>query len=167
MTTSKRDHLLREIESQWPTHIRRGLGELIRDHPKEQFYVAAFWQFYCDYTVIHPPAFGANAESAARQGARWIPSEWKWDVLNTVIDGIMPLYLQLSDELKEAPEAEWDQVIAAHYELIPRVARSVTIAIQDRAGPFRDLSLPKGFFRLCLGLRGGREDEQPVGAGER
>jgi hypothetical protein len=57
------EHFLQEIESQWPAHIRHGLAELIRRNPDEQFYAAAFWLFYCDYTVIAPPTFGANTES--------------------------------------------------------------------------------------------------------
>jgi hypothetical protein len=142
----KREDLLREIESQWPSHIRRGLGELVRDHPSEQIYVAAFWQFYCDYTVIHPPAFGANAESAADDGTRWQPAEWKWDVLRSVIDGIMPVYLELSEALNGATEGEWEEVIAAHYQLVPRVARVVTKAARERSGVFGDLELPKDFF---------------------
>jgi hypothetical protein len=145
---SKHDKLLAQIESEWPTHIARGLGELVRNNLRETIYAAAFWQFYCDYTIISPPAFGANAESDVADGSdRWLAvADWKWDVLKSVIDGMTPLYLRLSDALSGAPDAEWDAVIDAHYELIPRVARSVTRSAQARTGSFADIALPGNFL---------------------
>jgi hypothetical protein len=150
----KREQLLQEIESQWPTHVRRGIEELARRHPTERIYAAAFWQFYCDHTVISPPAFGANAESAlaGERGRRyrWSPNHWRWDLLSTVVDGMMPLYNQLSDVLDGAPDAAWEAVVAAHDESIARVARSVTRAVRTRSGLFRDVALPESFVAFAV-----------------
>lgn len=155
----KQQQLLREIELQWPAHIRRALAELIRRHPGEQFYAAAFWIFYCDYTKISPPTFGMNAESMLEDEAvdetsnRWQPAEWYWDVLQPVNDGMEPFYQQLSEAMAGASEAEWQAVIAANEELIGRVARLVTTAVRSRSGEFSDLALPDDFLVFAVDVR--------------
>jgi hypothetical protein len=151
--------LLQEIESEWPAHIRHGLTELIRRNPHEQFYAAAFWIFYCDYTKITPPTFGVNAESMLEDEAvdetsnRWQPAEWYWDVLQSVSDGMAPFYQRLSEAMAGASDAEWQAVIAANEELIGRVARLVTKAVRSRSGDFRDLALPDNFVVFAVDVR--------------
>lgn len=155
----KYQHLLQEIESQWPVHIRHGLAELVRLHPREVFYGGAFWILYCDYTIISAPTFGVNAESALEGEApgepscRWLPAEWRWDVLKTVCDGMEPLYQRLSAALAGASDAEWEAVMAANEELIGRVSRSVTRAARSHSGEFRDLTLPDTFLVFAADVR--------------
>ena len=154
-TIDKYRRLLEEIESQWPTHIRRGFTELIRSHPNEVFYAAAFWMFYCDYTVIAAPTFGVNAESKVTDSPddRWAPAEWGWDVVQSVQDGMEPFYEQLSSALAGAPDAEWEAVMAANEKLIGRVAQLVTEWVKNRSGEFADFPLPKDFLVFAGDVR--------------
>lgn len=151
-------NLLQEIESEWPTCIHRGLAELVGFHPDERFYAAAFWLFYCDYTVVAPPTFGANAESVLESQAagepsnRWQPGEWRWDVIQTVYDEMEPLYQRLSETLVGASEAEWQAVITEHEELIGRVARRVTAAVRTRSAEFCELALPHNFLVFAVNV---------------
>ena len=157
---SEQDRLLADIESQWPRQLRRGLSELIKRHPDEQFYAGAFWLFYCDHTVIHPPTFGVNAESmlegevaGAEQSWRYQPAEWHWSVLKSVGDAMMPLYLRLSEAMRGESEAAWRAVIDANEQLIGRVAQQVTTAIRHRTGEFQRLALPETFVVFAVDVR--------------
>lgn len=146
--------LLKEIELQWPVHIHRGLSELVRQHPDEVFYAGAFWILYCDYTIISAPTFGVNAESTVKdESDRWAPAEWRWDVLQAVLDGMEPYYKRLSASLAGASDADWEAVMAANEQLIGRVSRLVTQAGRSRSGEFADMALPENFLVFAADVR--------------
>jgi hypothetical protein len=153
--------LLHQIELQWPVQIRGAIGDLIHRNPGEQFYAAAFWMFYCDHIVIHPPTFGMNAESVLEEedpdqaSNRWNPAEWRWNVVDAVHTGMLPIYLQLSRSMHGQLNAAWQALISAHENLIGRVTRSVTQAIRNRTGDFRDLILPEKFLIFAVDVREG------------
>jgi hypothetical protein len=156
---SKYQQILREIEHQWPIHIHRGLAELRQAHPSEVLYAASFWMLYCDYTNIAAPTFGVNAESnlvnevPGGHSNRWLPPEWRWDVLDSVCSAMEPHYTHLSKLLASASNDDWDAVIASNEHLIARVCRLVTHAARTRSGAFGDLELPKDFLLFAADVR--------------
>ena len=150
------------------------IAQIVRAHPDEQIYAAAFHLFYSDYSQILTPALAANAESAVtlhteKSGTswstRWVPPDWKWDVLDAASDAMKPLYSKLTEEMHGASHLEWDTVLDAHDDLMASIARAITSLARNRKGEFRDLTLANNFVVAILeGQRGPSEYNRLVRA---
>jgi len=150
---------LDDIKTRWLQEAPRAIADVIRAHPREEIYAAAFHLFYADYTVIHAPSLAANAESAVAlhsnnsgitYSTRWMPPEWRWDVLESASEALNPLYGKQSQALQGAADDEWESVIDAHDDMIADVARTITAAARARQGDFRDMVVSTNFVVAIL-----------------
>jgi len=150
---------LREIEVAWFSAAESAIAEIAREQHDEQIYAAAFHLFYADDSKVLPPALAANTESAVvthqeedgySWSTRWAPPEWRWDVLDGASNEMRPLYAELSSELNDATNTEWEEVLEQHDAVISRVARALTKAARDRVGRFNDQAFPDWFVVAVL-----------------
>ncbi|WP_433476773.1 DUF4303 domain-containing protein [Spirillospora sp. CA-142024] len=159
------------FEKAWHDSGCRTLTALAEAHPGERLYAAAFHLFYMDGTEILSPALAANTEAAVnevrprgedyRDSTRFIPPEWRWDVLDAASDAMSPWYHRLTEEYfaPAATEAETDAAMdtleAAHDAAMARVCKAMTMTA--RQGGIHD-SLSPGFVVVIL--EGQRGDEE-------
>jgi Domain of unknown function (DUF4303) len=156
----------RAFETAWHDSGCRVLTDLAAAYPGERLYAAAFHLFYMDGTQILPPALAANTEAAVHEdygySTRFVPSEWRWDVLNAQIDAMSPWYHRLTEEYlaSAATEAEKDAALnaleAVHDTSMANVCKALTA--KARRGGIHG-SLPPGFVVVILeGQRGENEE---------
>ncbi len=159
---------LDEIEQGWLSAGPRAIGAVIRAHPTESFYAAAFHLFYSDYSQILAPALAINAESFvtscdvkdSASTTQWAPPDWRWPVLDDACDAMKPLYARLTDAMTDASKSDWDELVDVHDEMMARVCRKLTAQAQESTGDFQDLNLPDDF--LVAVLEGQRDLEHYV-----
>jgi len=114
--------------------------------------------FYCDFGQILTPALGMNSESFVRShedegeswSTRWVPAEWHWPVLDQACDAMKLTYAWISELMKGASRAEWHNLIAAHDQVIARVARKLTLQIEGGRGDFADITVAKAFVVAAI-----------------
>lgn len=139
---------LREIEENWLSVVSSAVERMLTDHPEERFYAAGFWCFYCDYSVLLPPAFAMNSTSQLRDqddpdAVRWHPPEWKFDVVDGTSEAMIDCYQTLhGDHSREV----WDKLIADHDLMISNVCLALTSRAFQRSGVFDNPSLHKNFL---------------------
>jgi len=145
------------IETGWMQEAGRALAALVRAHPQERIYAAAFHIFCADDLQILPPALAANAESAVilnKNGftwsTRWAPPGWRWDVLETASDAMRPLYAELSQRFYSASVTAWEKALTLHDDTMARVARKLTAAVRNRHGEFQEVDAPRDFVVAIL-----------------
>ncbi len=149
---------LDQMETAWLRESPRAIADVVRSSSAEVFYGAAFWLFYCDYSQILTPALGLNSESFVTfhedQGEgwsdRWVPAEWHWPVLDQACDAMKPEYARISESMEGASLAEWQELIAAHDQMIARVARSLTSQCEGGRGDFANITLAKYFVVAAI-----------------
>ncbi|MFC4070497.1 hypothetical protein [Actinoplanes subglobosus] len=136
------------FEEAWHDNGCRVLAGLAAGHPGESLYAAAFHLFYDDGTTILPPALAANTETAVhdRDGysTRFVPPEWRWDVLDAASEVMRPWYERMSGESG-----------AAHDAAMARVCRAMTTTA--RQGRIHS-SLPADFVVVILDGQRGYEE---------
>jgi hypothetical protein len=149
------------FETAWHDTACRILSDVAAANPGEILYAAAFHLFYADGAQILAPALAANVESAvhANDGypTRFVPPEWRWDVLDAASKAMAPWYEHLSAGYAAAGSVEGASaaIEEAHDAAIARVCRAVTATA--RGGGVHD-SLPPGFVVVILdGARGDEE----------
>jgi len=114
---------------------------------QNEVYAGAFWLFYCDFTVIHPPCFALNtSENLLQQPEKWLPPEWEFDVVDTFTDLLMPLYLQLSNMLKGKSEDIWEEVEAKNYDMYCSVSKKLTRSIRRNKNNFSKWNADEDFI---------------------
>lgn len=131
------------IESAWEHAILAAIHSVAAAHPAEVLYAGAFWMLYGDYTSILPPAFGLNAESAGA-GTRWHPADWLWPVVDEVASAVAEHYMPLAN--LAIPADSFDAVWQRHIDLLSRVSRKVTAAVQAREVGLPSSALAANFF---------------------
>lgn len=142
------ENLISAIESQWEEVAAKTIAQIMAAFPDDQFYAAGFWLFYCDYTVIHPPCFGANTEASLAESGedakyhRWTPPNWRFDTIGGLSDKMMPLYEPLCEEHEDDV---WQKIMEDHKQSIARVCRRVTQQARSGAGPFAEVAVPANF----------------------
>ncbi|WP_433330698.1 hypothetical protein [Spirillospora sp. CA-294931] len=109
------------------------MAELAAAHPGERIYAAAFHLFYVDDIQILPPALAVNSEAAVHESygcsTRFVPPEWRWDVLDGVTEVMAPWYPRLSEEyLADASDkdAAMAALESAHDSAMARVCIAMT-----------------------------------------
>jgi hypothetical protein len=129
---------LEEIESEWLVTILDTVWELAKTHASERFYAGSFWLCYVDYTMFGVPCFSMNTEAHAAAhggntsaGIRWSPPNWEFDVIDTAVERMRPLYQMLSQELAGKEDAAWDTTIDEHFRALARVCREATEAVHQ------------------------------------
>jgi hypothetical protein len=138
----------------------------VREFPDEEFYAAAFWLCYVDYTMFGPPAIAMNTESplAAHRGDkpadwyRWWPPEWQFDVLMKPVEAMTPLYRPLPDSPPEGGESIWNPAIEEHLQALARLSRRLTQAARGHSAPFDGIPLPPGLVTGIFDTREGEEE---------
>ena len=145
------------FEDEWRSEATRALAALTSANPGERFYAAAFHLFYSDESQILSPALAANVESAVRVedwgSTRFVPPEWRWDVLDAASAAMASRYEILTKELVASPDP--DGILLDHDQAMARVCRSLTASA--RRGAIHP-SLPLDFVLAVIeGQRG--EDE--------
>ncbi len=157
---------LEEIREAWLSVSSRALRHVIRSHPSESFYAAAFHLFYADCQQILPPALAINAESfvtihedhGSTWTTRWAPPEWNWDVLDEVSDELKPIYTRLTIAMSDATDEDWDCLIRAHDEVMAQVSLILTERMHMVANKLNELQLPDHF--VVAVLEGQREPNE-------
>ena len=155
--------LLKEIETRWQTVASESIVRIVSAQSDKEFYAAAFWLFYVDYTVIHPPCFAMNHEAHVAgnpygEEIRWSPPNWQFDVIDGSTDVMMPIYTSLSDELAGADDNVWDAIIEEHKQCMARVSLRITSDVLNRIPPFHGLNLPPTFICGIFDEREGEEE---------
>ena len=126
-------------------------------------YAGAFWGFYCDYDVIHPPCFALNtidridSSTIAGTKVKWIPPEWKLDVIDNVTDSLMPSYEKLSDLLRDQDDEVWEDVIEKNYLLYCEICKKLTDRARSNEGNFSRWNKTDDFLILILEEKDGDE----------
>jgi hypothetical protein len=153
------------FETAWHDTGCRILTDLAAAFPDERLYAAAFHLFYLDGDEILPPALAANTEAAVRDdggySTRFVPPEWRWDVLDAASDAMSPWYRRLTEEYLAPATTEAERYAAmealetAHDTAMAGVCRAMT-ATARRGGIHS--SLPREFVVVILeGQRGDDE----------
>src|SRR4051794_26393525 len=130
------------FETAWHDSGCRVLTALAEAHPDERLYAAAFHLFYMDGAQILPPALAANTEAAVNEvrprgqdygySTRFIPPEWRWDVLDAASDAMSPWYDRLTEEYlapagtEAENDAAMDALEAAHDTAMANVCKAMT-----------------------------------------
>ncbi|MFI0452398.1 DUF4303 domain-containing protein [Actinomadura sp. 6N118] len=153
------------FETAWHDSGCRILSDLAAAYPGERLYAAAFHLFYSDDVQILPPALAANTEAAVHKNhgdsTRFVPPEWRWDVLDAASDAMSPWYHRLVEEYlaPATTEAEQDAAMntleSAHDSAMAGVCKAMTTTA--RRGGIHG-SLPPGFIVVIL--EGQRGDEE-------
>jgi len=153
------------FETAWHDSGCRILTDLAAAFPDERLYAAAFHLFYMDGEEILSPALAANTEAAVRDdygySTRFVPPEWRWDVLDAASDAMSPWYHRLTEEYlaPATTEAEKDAVMdaleTAHDTAMASVCKAMTTTA--RRGGIHS-SLPREFVVVIL--EGQRGDEE-------
>ena len=151
------------IESAWHDATASAIVSQVMNFPDEEFYAAAFWLCYVDYTLFGTPCFAMNTESHSAvsaaegsEGMRWSPPNWRYDVIDHATQAMTPHYSTLSASLAGQSESVWDDTIEEHWRLLARVCRRLTHEARHREGYFCDIALPPGFV---VGIFEEREGE--------
>lgn len=154
------------FEMAWHDSGCRILSGLAAAYPGEQLYAAAFHLFYMDGTQILSPALAANTEAAVHRdrgySTRFVPPEWRWDVLDAESDAMSRWYRRLSEEYLTPAATEAEQVAAmnalevAHDTAMASVCKAMTTTA--RRGGIHG-SLPPGFVVVILEGQRGEEEE--------
>ena len=89
--------------------IERAIVDSLRrtQAPDEKVYACSFFGFYWDSVNINEPFFTYNldsSESSRDPKLRWHPGDWTYDAHDTLGQSIRPLYLSLSQALKNEPD---------------------------------------------------------------
>jgi hypothetical protein len=145
------------FEDEWRNEAARALAALTSANPGERLYAAAFHLFYSDGSQILSPALAANVESAVRMedwgSTRFVPPEWRWDVIDAASAAMASRYEMLTKELVASPDP--NAFLLEHDRAMARVCRSLTASA--RRGAIHP-SLPPDFVVAVIeGQRG--EDE--------
>ncbi|WP_395109755.1 DUF4303 domain-containing protein [Actinomadura sp. SCN-SB] len=153
------------FEAAWHDNGCHALADLARAHPGERLYAAAFHLFYLDGTQILAPALAANTEEAVHQNygdsTRFVPPEWRWDVLDAASSAMQPWYRSLTEEFlaPAGDDAERDAAMAAlevaHDGAIARVCKAMTATA--RRGGIHDSLAPHFVVIILEGQRGDEE----------
>ncbi|WP_169813463.1 DUF4303 domain-containing protein [Nocardia vaccinii] len=152
------------FEAAWCDSGCHSLADLAAAHPGERLYAAAFHLFYSDGSQILPPALAANTEAAVHQNngysTRFVPPEWRWDVLDAAVDPMRLWYQRLSEEFltvstDAARYAAGEALEAAHDRAMTRVCKAMTATA--RRGGIHD-SLPANFVVVMLEGQRGEEE---------
>ncbi|MEO5714520.1 MAG: DUF4303 domain-containing protein [Luteolibacter sp.] len=143
---------MKHIESAWYEAAAAAIVSQATACPNEEYYAAAFWLCYVDYTLFGTPCFAMGTEShyaasvaESGESVRWSPPNWQYDVIDQATDAMIPHYQALSDSLAGRPDTVWDEAIEEHWRLLARVCRRLTHEARHREGYFSDLVLPSGF----------------------
>ena len=154
---------MQHIESAWHDAAASAIVSQAMSSPNEEFYAAAFWLCYVDYTLFGTPCFAMNTESHCAvsvaewgEGVRWSPPNWQYDVIDQAVQTMIPCYQSLSDSLAGQSEAVWDEAIEEHWRLLARVCIRLTHEARHREGYFSDVVLPASFV---VGILEEREGE--------
>ncbi|MEV6159805.1 DUF4303 domain-containing protein [Nonomuraea sp. NPDC052129] len=153
------------FEKAWHDSGCRILSDLAAACPGERLYGAAFHLFYMDGAKILPPALAANTEAAVHEdygySTRFVPPEWRWDVLDATSDAMSPWYQRLTEEYlapattEPERDAAMDALEAAHDSAMANACKAMTTTA--RRGGING-SLPPGFVVVIL--EGQRGDEE-------
>jgi hypothetical protein len=156
------ESFLKNIASQWFDVASAAIVRTVESNPNEQFYVAGFWLFYVDYTVIRAPCFAMNFESHVANSEygeeiRWSPPNWHFDVVEGSTDAMSSMYDVLTEDLAGKDDSIWDAIIEEHKQAMARVSHRLTTAVRNRSGSFSKLRTSTDF--LC-GIFDEREGEK-------
>jgi hypothetical protein len=142
-----------DIEQAWKRSVTQAICEIAASYPNEEIYAGAFWLLYGDYSCLHAPIFGLNAESHAVAsadadgtliGLRWHPPDWRWAVMDPVVEAMKPLYKPF---LKlDVSDAEFEELWEGHERMLARVCIELTEAVRQRRLGFEGATLPERFF---------------------
>ncbi len=145
--------------------ISTEIGPLVESHSaltkNSPVYAGSFWLFYCDYTVIHPPCFALNTVDGIELddgwSNKWSPPDWKFPSIDDVTESLMPLYLELSELLKDQSDDIWEEVIDYNFRLYCNLCRKLTINARGNFGEYSQWNKTEDFLFLIIEEREGEE----------
>lgn len=128
-------------------------GEIINSFsrmsvPDEPVYACSFFGFYWDCVDISEPYFTYNieaSESSLDPKLRWNPGDWIYDEHDTLGQSIRPLYLTLTQALKNEPHDVWEKVAEYQDALYCKMCMNLNNTVTEDNSPFRDWNLTKDF----------------------
>jgi len=116
--------------------------------PEEPVYACSFFHFYWDGENIHEPFFTYNIESSESSRdprLRWHPGDWIYDEHDTLGQAIRPLYVSLSQTLKNEPEEVWKKVGEYQDSLYCNMCMKLNNVINESDSPFAGWNLTDDF----------------------
>ncbi|WLQ16756.1 hypothetical protein O5O45_12590 [Hahella aquimaris] len=133
--------------------IDRKIVETIEDIEPNigEIYVAGFWLFYCDYTVLSRPCFSYNSENTDEQ-TRWSPPDWTVDIDDIMDQALAPLYEKITALMENCSEKEWDTLLDFQFEFYCNLCQKLNNDLM----PFKKWSTTKNFV---IGIFEERESE--------
>ena len=151
--------LFNQIEIDAESYIE-AISDITMNSP---VYAAAFWLFYCDKNVIHPPALAINSlegltsDSDELGSNKWSPPDWKYPDDGSFTEALMPLYLEISKLLKGADDDAWEEVIRLNDHLYCRLSKLVTTRAHSKTGKFSGWNITEDFVTLAMEESAGPE----------
>jgi len=149
---------LKRIEEEWDRVAPGLIAAQLKAHPTKQFYAAAFWLFYCDYTMLGCPCLAMDSEenfaSAEPKYDRWTPPNWKFDVVDTP-DALSDMYDLFEGE---HDDDVWEEIMEGHKQAIARVCLSVTAKARRGVDEFEGLPMHPRFVVGIFEEREGGEE---------
>ena len=138
--------------------------ESISDIPMNSpVYAAAFWLFYCDNDVIHPPSLAINSiegltsDSDELGSNKWSPPDWKYPDNGDFTEALMPLYLEISKLLKGQSDDVWEEVVRINDKLYCRLSKLITKRAHSKEGKFSEWNITDNFVTLAMEESAGPE----------
>lgn len=116
--------------------------------PDEPVYACSFFNFYWDCQEIHEPYFTYNIESSESSRdprLRWHPGDWMYDEHDTLGQSIRPLYLSLSQALKQEPKDVWEKVGEYQDALYCNACMKLNNTVTEHNSPFVGWNLTDDF----------------------
>ena len=113
---------------------------VMKDHPNESFYAAAFHEFYAEEEgQISIPWLGANSAEAIDEGyTGWGPPNWYWDEIPFENDQLHDLQGALEDEACRADADHWHKTHSRFMDAMVKVSKALTSKLKIRKQASKD-----------------------------
>ena len=113
---------------------------VMKDHPEESFYAAAFHGFYAEEEgMIAAPLLGANSAEAIDEGySRWGAANWYWDEIPFEDDKLADLEGALQEEACRGDVDHWYKTHSRFMDAMVKVSKTLTSKLKTRKQASKD-----------------------------
>lgn len=113
---------------------------VMKDHPTESFYAAAFHGFYAEEEgTITIPLLGANSAEAIDEGyTGWGAPNWYWDEIPFETDKLHDLQGALEDEACRADVDHWYKTHSRFMDAMVKVSKALTSKLKTKKQASKD-----------------------------
>ena len=116
------------------------IAGVLKDHPDESFYAAAFHAFYAESEgMIALPLLAANSAEAIDEGyTGWGPPNWYWDEISFENDKLADLQGALEEEACRADVDHWQKTHSRFMDAMVKVSKALTSKLKTRKQASKD-----------------------------